>query len=70
MSDNIIPFKKPVDVKTRMGELMSPIDKQIQRCNSREDMLMLSCAMLQRVREMFDATLGEEGRKTMFKDLV
>ena len=70
MTDNILPFKKPVDVKTRMGELIAPIDKQIQRCNSREDLLMLNCVMLQRVREIFDVTLGEDGRKTMFKDLV
>jgi hypothetical protein len=26
--------------------------------------------MLQRTREIFDATLGENGRKEMFKDLV
>jgi hypothetical protein len=31
---------------------------------------MLACAMLQRTREIFDGTLGVEGRKEMFKDLV
>jgi hypothetical protein len=29
---------------------------------------MLACAMLQRVCEIFDSHLGEEGRKKMFKE--
>jgi len=33
-------------------------------------MLMIACAMLQRVREIFDENLGEDGRKRMFKDMV
>ena len=39
-------------------------------CDDREDLLMLACAMLQRTREIFDAELGEEGRKQMFQDYV
>ena len=31
---------------------------------------MLACAMLQRVKELFELHLGEEGRKEMFKDYV
>jgi hypothetical protein len=31
---------------------------------------MFNCAMLQRVKEVFDMLVGEEGRKNMFKDLV
>jgi len=30
----------------------------------------LTCAMLQRVKEVFDLHLGEAGRRTMFKDLA
>ena len=70
MSDNIIPFKKPVDIQQRMAEMMIPIDNQIQTCESRNDLLMLNCAMLQRVKEIFDITLGEDGRKKMFGDFV
>jgi hypothetical protein len=31
---------------------------------------MLACAMMQRTKEIFDAVLGEEGRKKMFKELI
>jgi hypothetical protein len=58
------------DIKNRMAELMGPIDQQIMLCDDRRDLLMLNCAMLQRVREVFDMLVGVEGRKTMFKDLV
>ena len=53
-----------------MSELMAPIDQQLFMCNDRQDELMLACAMLQRVREIFDTQLGIEGRKKMFMDLV
>ena len=56
-------------IQDRMAELMQPIDQQIMMCDDREEILMLACAMLQRVREMFDSQLTVEGRKLMFKDL-
>ena len=63
--------KKDVNkLEKRMSELMRPIEQQILMCDSREDQLMMACAMLQRTRELFDYHIGEEGRKTMFKDLI
>ena len=53
-----------------MSELMEPINQQIMMCDDRHDMLMIACAMLQRTREIFDAELGEQGRKLMFQELV
>jgi hypothetical protein len=58
------------NVQQRMEELIKPIDQQIYMCDDRRDLLMFNCAMLQRVREVFDLLVGEEGRKNMFKDLV
>ena len=58
------------DIQERMEELIKPIDQQIYMCDDRRDLLMFNCAMLQRVRELFDMLVGEEGRKQMFKDLV
>jgi hypothetical protein len=58
------------DIQVRMEELIKPIDQQIMMCDDRRDLLMFNCAMLQRVREVFDMLVGEEGRKQMFKDLV
>jgi hypothetical protein len=57
-------------IEKRMSEMMVPIDESIQLTDNHNDMLMLACAMLQRTRELFDITIGESGRKTMFKDLT
>lgn len=57
-------------IEARMGTLMTVIDTAILSTNDSNDQLMLACAMLQRTREIFDATLGVEGRKQMFKELV
>ena len=57
-------------IEERMVELMDPVEQQLMMCDTREDQLMMACAMLQRVRELFDLHLGESGRKQMFKDLV
>jgi hypothetical protein len=62
-------MNKP-DVKVRMDELMVLIDKSIGLTDDRNELLMLACAMLQRTNEIFNSTLGEEGRKQMFKDYV
>jgi len=59
-----------MDTHDRMTELMVLIDNSIKLTDDRNEMLMLACAMLQRTKEIFDGTLGVEGRKEMFKDLV
>lgn len=58
------------DIANRMSELMSGIDQQLFLCKDRYEELMLACAMLQRIREIFDTQLGVEGRKKMFIDLT
>jgi len=57
-------------VATRMDELMAPVERQIMMCDTREELLMMACAMQQRTKEIFDYELGVEGRKQMFKDYV
>jgi hypothetical protein len=59
-----------MDTQDRMRELMVLIDEAFELTDDRNEMLMLACAMLQRTTEIFDGTLGKEGRKLMFKDLV
>jgi hypothetical protein len=54
----------------RMTELMEPIERQIMMCDSREDLLMMACAMMTTVKDIFDNELGEKGRKKMFEDFV
>ena len=57
-------------IEQRMETLMQIIDTAILSTNDYNDQLMLACAMMQRTREIFDATIGVEGRKQMFKELV
>ena len=59
-----------MSVSERMSELVEPIERQIMLCDTREDLLMMACVMLQRTREIFDAELGVQGRKKMFEDFV
>ena len=58
------------DVQKRMAELMAPVEQQIMMCDDEKDLLMMACAMMQRTREIFDQTLGEQGRRKMFKELI
>jgi hypothetical protein len=54
-------------VQQRMAELMEPIDRQIMMCDNREELLMLACAMLTTVKDIFDQEIGEPGRRRMFQ---
>lgn len=56
------------DVTNRMQELMRPIEQQIMMCDSREDVLMLACAMLDKAKTILDSQIGVEGRKTIIKE--
>ena len=55
-------------IAARMAELMAPVYQQILMTDSREEVLMMACAMMQRIREIFDTQIGVEGRKVMFGD--
>ena len=57
------------DIEEKMASMMAPIDRQLLLCDGKNDELMLACAMLQRVKEIFDTHLSPEGTKLMFKDL-
>jgi hypothetical protein len=57
------------EIQDRMAEHMqSAYVQQIMMCDDKEEILMLACAMLQRLKEMFDSRLGKDGRKLMFKE--
>jgi hypothetical protein len=53
-----------------MQELMMPVEQQIMMCDTREDLLMMACAMMQRTHEIFVNELGEGGAQLMYKDFV
>ena len=55
------------EVQERMRELCRPIEQQILMCDSKEDILMMACAMLQHVKTMMDSQIGVEGRKQILK---
>lgn len=56
------------EIEKRMTELMAPVEQQIMMCDDREDLLMMACAMLQRVNEIFTQELGEQGRDMLFRE--
>jgi hypothetical protein len=58
------------DVRKRMAEIMELIDGSIQLTDNREELIMLACAMLQRTTELFDITIGEEGRNIMLQGVI
>tara|TARA_Y100000813_G_scaffold105445_1_gene75304 strand:- start:166 stop:354 length:189 start_codon:yes stop_codon:yes gene_type:complete len=55
-------------ITERMEELCRPIDQQILMCDSREDILMMACAMLSKVKTILDAQIGVSGRKQIVGD--
>jgi hypothetical protein len=57
-------------IQDKMMEISKPVRAAIQLTDDPNELLMLACVMLQHVREIYDDTLGVEGRKKMFKDLV
>ena len=57
------------NVAKRMAELMAPVEQQIMMCDSREELLMMACAMMQRTNEIFQQVLGEEGARKMYEDM-
>lgn len=57
-------------IKVRMKELIKPIDEAVMMCDSREEVLMLASVMMIRLKDIFDAQIGKEGRKTMFMDFA
>ena len=56
------------DITDRMEKLCLPIDSQIMMCDSREDILMMACLMLSKVKTMLDSQIGIDGRKEILKD--
>lgn len=56
------------EVQERMRELCKPIEQQILMCDSKEDILMMACAMLQHVKTMMDTQIGIEGRKQILEE--
>ena len=58
------------EVAQRMSELIAPVEQQIMMCDTREELLMMACAMMQRTHEIFLNELGEEGSKLMYEGYV
>ena len=58
------------NIAKRMEELMVLVDKSLLLTDSDNERLMLACAMMQRTNEIFEEILGEQGRKSMYKELV
>jgi hypothetical protein len=56
--------------KEKFNELSLPFEKAILLCDTHQELLMLACIMMTQSKDIFDAYLGEEGRKQMFEGFV
>ena len=55
-------------IQSRMKELCQPIEQQILMCDSKEDILMMACAMLTHVKTMMDSQIGKPGRQQIIRE--
>ena len=55
-------------ITQRMIDLCQTIDQLIMMCDNREDVLMMACAMLTKVKTILDAQIGVAGRKQIVGD--
>ena len=56
------------EIQERMKELCKPVEQQIMMCDSREEILMMACAMLTHVKTMLDSQIGIDGRKQILEE--
>lgn len=59
-----------IKIKQRIKELMIPIDQQIMMTDDPGEVMMLACAMLSTVKQIFDLQLGVDGRNKMFRSIM
>jgi len=59
-----------IKIKQSMKELMIPIDQQIMMTDDPGEVMMLACAMLSTVKQIFDLQLGVDGRNKMFRSIM
>lgn len=62
-----LPLQETVE---KLANLSGPIDKLIKECETDNDLLMLSCLMLERAKEIMDIQMSEEGRKIIFREYI
>lgn len=55
------------EVKRRMEKMIQPCEEAILMADDEKDLLALACAMMTKSKTIFDAVLGENNRKTMFR---
>ena len=60
----------PKDIKSRMEELMAPIDRQIMMCDNVDDVLMLASNMMITARLIYIQQLGGAGAKLLLQEMV
>ena len=60
----------PKDIKSRMEELMEPIDRQIMMCDNVDDVLMLASNMMITARLIYIQQLGGAGAKLLLQEMV
>ncbi len=69
----LIGIESLIDVEATAKQLANystPIDLMIKECTDDNELLMLSCILLERAKEIMDNQLTEEGRKLIFQEYI
>lgn len=69
----LIDVESLIDVEATVKQLANysaPIDLMIKECTDDNELLMLSCILLERAKEIMDNQLTEEGRKLIFQEYI
>lgn len=57
-------------MQTRYNEMVIAVERQILMCDTHQELLLLSFAMMNKSKDLLDEVLGQDQRKHLFKEHV
>jgi DNA polymerase III sliding clamp (beta) subunit (PCNA family) len=62
--------KVPTEEELKMAMYMAPVEQAVRNVKTTEELLMIASVMAYKSRQIFDALIGEEQRKKIFRDIA
>jgi hypothetical protein len=62
--------KVPTEEELKMIMYMAPVEQAVRNVKTTEELLMIASVMAYKSRQIFDALIGEEQRKKIFRDIA
>lgn len=60
----------PSEAELKMAMYMAPVEQAVRSVQTTEELLMIASVMAYKSRQIFDALIGEEQRKKIFRDIA